>query len=110
MQIEINKKSISDISLTDVNSVIMITPPINQDYWAMRVKLFKDQSIIGFFKFGMIGIGFSQEEDWNTNLPSRTPAKEIFEHIKRNKKYDEISDGDCIKAIELIQKHVPIKE
>ena len=85
---------------------IFATPPIGKNYWLYRVKLHNDQAIIGFPKFNQVGIGFAQEEDWNTNLPSRCEAKEIFEHIKINKKYDEIDDQDCIKAIEIIKEAV----
>ena len=46
--------------------VAMITPPIDEDYWAYRVRLSDTQSIVGFPKFGTVGIGFAVEEDWNT--------------------------------------------
>jgi len=42
-------------------SLVMFTPPVGEDYWLFRVKLFKDQAIIGFPKFGTIGIGFAIE-------------------------------------------------
>ena len=105
MKLEINKNHIKDNGII-ANGAIMITPAIGEDYWSYRVKLHKDQAILGFPKFMQIGIDFAQEEDWNTNLPSMCPAKEIFNHIKHNKKYDEISDEDCIKAIEMIKEAV----
>jgi hypothetical protein len=88
-------------------SVLMVTPPINEDYWLFRVKVSEDQSIVGFPKFGIIGIGFAKEEaDWNTNLPSQTPALQIFNHISHNKGDDSIPDARCIQAIEMIQEAV----
>ena len=87
-------------------SVAMITPPVGQDYWLFRVRLFKDQAIIGFPKFGTIGIGFAVEDaDWNTNLPYDYCPEQIYSHIKANKKYDEITKEDCIQAIVLLTKH-----
>lgn len=82
----------------------MITPPIEESYWRYRVRLTDEQAILGFPKFGMIGIGFAREDDdWNTNLPSSVGAREIFAHIACNKGDDSISDADCIEAIEMIQ-------
>jgi len=87
-------------------AVAMITPPVGQDYWLFRVKLFKDQAIIAFPKFGTIGIGFAiEDEDWNTNLPYSVCPEQLYDHIKANKKYDEISKEDCIQAIKLVIKH-----
>jgi len=48
---------------------IMMTPPINDEWWLFRVKLSDEQAVVGFPKFGTIGIGFAKEDDWNTNLP-----------------------------------------
>ena len=72
----------------------------------MWVKLYKDQSIVGFPKFGLIGIGFAQEENWNTNLPSNSGASTIFNHIRENKKYKQIKNADCVEAIKMIQNIV----
>lgn len=83
---------------------IMMTPAIDEDYWEYRVRLSDTQAIVGFPKFGTIGIGFAQEEDWNTNLPYTSDANRIYEHIRHNKGDDTISDADCIKAIEMIQE------
>ena len=58
---------------------------------------------VGFPKFMQIGIGFQQEEDWNSNLPSTTSAEDIFNHIKDNKGDDSIPDERCIEAIEMIR-------
>ena len=80
-----------------------ITPPIDEDYWAYRVRLSDRQAIVGFPKFSVTGIGFAVEEDWNTNLPSRCDTEEIFEHIRHNKGDDSISDDDVREAIRMIQ-------
>lgn len=84
----------------------MMTPPINEDYWAYRVKLSDTQAIVGFPKFGLIGIGFAVEEDWNTNLPYSKPAEAILAHIGHNKGDDSISDDDALAAIRLVQDAV----
>lgn len=81
----------------------MVTPMVHEDYWSYRVRLSETQAIIGFPKFTTVGIGFANEEDWNTNLPYTTRAEAIFDHIGHNKGDDSITDADCIKAIQLIQ-------
>ena len=87
------------------NTKIMVTPPINEDYWVFRVRLYKDQSVIAFPKFGLMGIGFAiEEDDWNVNLPSNAKAEEICEHIWDNHKYDEITKEQCTEAIEILRK------
>ena len=64
---------------------IAITPAIGEDYWAYRVRLSEAQAIVGFPKFFTVGIGFAQEEDWNTNLPYTCGTEEIYDHIAHNK-------------------------
>jgi hypothetical protein len=83
---------------------IALTPPINEDYWTYRVKLSDTQAIVGFPKFFAIGIGFAQEEDWNTNLPFTCDAEAIYEHIEENKGDEVISREDCLTAIRMIQE------
>jgi hypothetical protein len=83
---------------------LTITPPLDEDYWLFRVKLYEDQAILGFPKFHTIGIGFAQEEDWNTNLPYTCDAEQIYDHIKHNKEYEQITDEQCLEAIQLVQK------
>ena len=85
---------------------IMITPPLDEDYWLFRVKLSSSQSIVGFPKFATIGIGFARETDWNTNLPYTCDAEQIYAHIKHNKADEHLTDEECIKAIQLIQEEV----
>jgi hypothetical protein len=83
---------------------LMLTPPIDEDYWSFRVKLSDAQAIVGFPKFGTIGVGFAQEEDWNTNFPYTCTAEEIYGHIEHNKADDSISREDCIAAIRIVQE------
>src|SRR5262245_46493288 len=74
------------------NSTLLLTPPINEDYWEYRVRVSDTQSIVGFPKFGTIGVGFAVEEDWNTNLPYSCGVDELWDHISYNKGDDSISD------------------
>lgn len=106
--LEINRDFVAVDTTIDLgnNASVMTTPPLDEDYWIFRVKLHEDQAIVGFPKFTTIGIGFAQEEDWNTNLPYTCDAQQIFDHIKHNKKYEEISDESCINAIQLIKNAV----
>lgn len=83
---------------------LAMTPPIDESYWEYRVKLHKDQAIVAFPKFFTIGVGFAQEEDWNTNLPYSCDAEEIADHIWHNHKYDEITRDMVVSAIKLIQE------
>lgn len=87
-----------------VSDRMMMTPPIDEDYWLFRVKLYKDQALLAFPKFMTFGIGFAKEDDWNTNLPYQVETEDIYEHIKHNKKYDEIGKEEIIEAIKLLQK------
>lgn len=104
MQIEFNEKfKAANDTFSKGNVSLMITPPLSEDYWVFRVKLFKDQSLLAFPKFSTIGIGFAQEEDWNTNLPYTCTSTEICEHIYHNKQYDEITKDQVMQAIELLQ-------
>ena len=83
----------------------VITPPIDEDYWAYRVRLSDKQAIVGFPKFFTIGVGFAvEDDDWNTNLPYTCAPDEIFRHIRRNKGDDSISDDDVFEAIRLVQE------
>lgn len=84
--------------------VATMTPPIDEDYWAYRVKLSDTQAIVGFPKFGTIGIGFAVEDDWNTNLPYTSPTDDILRHISHNKGDEAISDEDVREAIRLVQE------
>lgn len=86
-----------------INSAISMTPSLGEDYWAYRVRLSDSQAILGFPKFGTIGVGFAVEDDWNTNLPYTCSAEEIHRHIAHNKGDDAIADEDVRAAIELVR-------
>lgn len=86
---------------------LLLTPPVDEDYWAYRVRLTDRQAIVGFPKFLTIGIGFAVgDDDWNCNLPYTSDAAEIYEHIADNKGDDSITREQCIQAIRLIQDAV----
>ena len=88
-----------------VGNGVLMTPLIDDDYWYWRVKLGDgDQAIVGFPKFTTVGIGFAQEDDWNTNLPFSSSARTIYEHIEHNKGDDAIAAADCREAIELVRE------
>ena len=94
----------------DGSTVVMFTPPINSDYWAYRVRVADGQAVVGFGKFGTIGVGFAEEEDWNTNLPYTSDAESIRRHIWHNRG-DDIEDTPegaalVVRAIEMIQDAV----
>jgi hypothetical protein len=72
------------VILPDDEQTVIMTPPISGDYWAYRVKLTDTQAVVGFPKFFTIGIGFAEEEDWNTNLPYTSTAEAITDHIWHN--------------------------
>jgi hypothetical protein len=82
---------------------IIMGPVVDENYWTFRVKVSDDQAIVGFQKFGSIGVGFAKEEDGNTNLPSTCSTLEIYNHIKHNKGSSSISRDRCLRAIKLIQ-------
>jgi len=82
----------------------MLAPFVNEDYWRFRVRLSDTQAMLGFPKFTTLGIGFAQEEDWNTNLPYTCGTEEIYEHIEHNKGDDTITRDDCVAAIQMIQE------
>jgi hypothetical protein len=109
MKLKLEKKAQPDLSphiAINKKSIAVMTPPIKKEYWSYRVPLSEKQAVVAFPKFGTIGIGFQQEEDWNTNLPHCCSAKDIFDHIAHNKADETISDNDCIKAIEMIQEEI----
>lgn len=108
MQLTLERKSQSDTThkFGVGGRVLMMTPDICPDYWKYRVALTERQAVIGFPKFGCIGIGFAVEDDWNTNLPSNCSAEMIFKHIEHNKGDTAIADADCIEAIGMIQQAV----
>ena len=108
LTVEINKDFVEEnTEIPVMGRTVLITPPLNDEYWVLRVPVSDDQAIVTFPKFLQWGIGFQhEEEDWNCNLPSRCSARMIFDHISHNKGDDSIPDRLCIKAIELIQKTI----
>ena len=103
--LEVNDRHLPSSDFQASNGgVVMITPPLNEDFWYFRVRVSEEQAIVGFPKFGTIGIGFAKETDWNTNLPFTCQATTIYEHIKDNKGSRKITRASCIAAIELIRE------
>ena len=104
--LEVNKKFIDgDKNIHKLgNAIVMVTPKLDEDYWQFRVKVDKDQAIVGFPKFSTIGIGFAKEVNWNTNLPYDTDTTHLWNHIKENKYYTSIPDELCLEAIKMVQK------
>jgi hypothetical protein len=75
--------------------------------WLYRVEVGGGQAVIGFPKFDVIvGVGFEREEDWNTNLPSSVPARDIFEHIRHNRGPATATDEEIVEAIEMVRRAV----
>lgn len=103
MKIEVSNRCLVNV---DPAPGVMITPPIDEDFWIIRVPLSEKQAIVTFPKFGCFAVAFQKEEDWNTNLPHTCDAGEIYEHIKHNKGDDSIKDEDCLEAIRIIQDHL----
>lgn len=83
---------------------VMVTPPLDEDYFIARVRLCRDQAVQVFPKFGIVGCGFAQEEDWNTNLPIACSAGRIAGHIWRNRKYKRITREQVVAAILALQE------
>lgn len=102
--LEVNKNFAENTTVEKLaKSGILITPPLDgENYWTFKVKVTQRQAVIGFQKFGTIGIGFLKEQDWNTNLPFKCETMEIYNHIKHNKGKT-AKESDCIEAIEMIQ-------
>lgn len=73
------------VTIAESQRVLLLTPPISEEYWAYRVRVADGQAVVGFGKFGTIGIGFAVEEDWNTNLPYTSDAISIMRHIWHNR-------------------------
>jgi hypothetical protein len=107
MNVELNsrfQKASDTIHVGD--RVVMVTPPIDENYFVARVHLHKNQYIVCFPKFGTIGCGFAQERDWNTNLPITSEPEVIYNHIAHNKKYKIITKESCIQAITLLREQM----
>ena len=84
---------------------IELTPDIDEDYWSYRVRLSDTQAVVGFPKFGVIGIGFAvEDEDWNVNLPATATTEGIARHIMVNKGDESITAFDVVCAVAMIQR------
>lgn len=86
-------------------SVIMMPPPVDEDYWTYRVRLTKSQAVVGFPKYSTIGVGFTKEREtgYDVNLPYSCPTADIVKHIKSNKGNSRIDDADVFEAVRMIQ-------
>jgi len=72
MKIELNRKFIrakDRFVAPDGKARLITTPPLDKDYWSVRVPLSKSQAIVAFPKFLTIGIGFQIEKaSWTVSL------------------------------------------
>jgi hypothetical protein len=105
LTLEYNPEYVPDLTVVANvgHCTILATPPIDDDYWIMRVPVSENQAIVTFPKFCTYGIGFQHEDDWNTNLPYRCDAEEIYNHIRHNKGDKRITKAKCLDAIRLLQ-------
>lgn len=94
----------SQINKTTYVGGAALAPITDEDYWSYRVMLSDTQAIVGFPKYGTVGIGFAQEEHWNSNLPYTSDTEKIFQHIRENKGDDSITDDACRAAIRVVQE------
>jgi len=82
----------------------VISPVVSDDYWLFRVPLFENQALLAFPKCFTMGIGFAQEEvEQNVNLPYECGIETILKYLKRNKKYEDISDAKIREAIKMLK-------
>jgi hypothetical protein len=103
LTVERNASALSSPVLKVGNTTVLVTPAIGEDFWLLRVKVSETQALVLFPKFGVYGIGFALETDWNTNLPSTLPAERIYAHIAHNKGDKAIPKKRCLQAIEMLQ-------
>lgn len=109
LNLQVNAKFIEANTTRQIGkATVIVTPPLDEEYWLFRVELSDKQAVVGFPKFSTIGIGFQREEDWNTNLPYTCKAEEVYQHIKHNKADTRISKAQCIEAIGLIQEQAAV--
>lgn len=103
-ELVLERRETQEDKTVQIGQHVLLTPEINQDYWSYRVKVSEGQAVVGFPKFGTIGIGFAVEEDWNTNLPYKCPTAEIRRHIWHNRGDDRITKEVVARAIRMIQQ------
>lgn len=106
MELALERRTEQNQTAEVLGGAAAICPPVNEDYWAYRVRLSETQAVLGFPKYSTVGIGFAVEEDWNTNLPFTCDTTQIFEHIRHNKGDDSIEDDAVVAAIRLIREAV----
>lgn len=107
--LERREQSDKTLGVSAGDATVLITPPITDDYWKYRVRVADGQAVVGFPKFGTIGVGFAEEEDWNTNLPYTGDAESIRQHIWHNRApLDDSTESAAlvVRAIEMIQDAV----
>ena len=81
-----------------------MTPPLDENFWLLRIRLSPKQAVVAFSKFGTFGIGFQHEvKEWNCNCVFSLPAERIYDGIKCNKGDRRIPDAVCIRAIKKLQ-------
>jgi len=92
------------ITVSSGDAAVLLAPVLGDDYWTYRVCLTEANAVVGFPKFGTIGIGFAVEEDRNTNLPYlRCSTEEIVEHIWRNRGDERITKEMVTQAVDMIR-------
>lgn len=104
MELKLQTKKQSD--KTKVSEFVSMMTLDTTNYWTHRVQVSPTQAIVGFPKFFTTGIGFENEEDWNTNLPYTSTAEKILSHIWHNRgkaNKGHVFRARCIAAIEMIQ-------
>lgn len=103
MDVQVNASFVNkQPELSGGGATILLTPPLDEDYWLFRVPVSETQAVVAFPKFFTIGIGFQHEEDWNTNLPYTCTAEEIYNHIAHNAAG--APRDTCLEAICAIQE------
>ena len=105
LAVQINRRFV-EANTTLWGGALLVTPPLDEDYWLMRVPVSRTQAIVAFPKFGTVGIGFQRETDWNTNLPYTCETEEIYNHIQHNRGSRSITRATCLEAIRLLQSAI----
>jgi len=53
LKVEVNANQVRDPK--PLGNSVLITPPIGEDYWLLRVPVSKNQAVVCFPKFGQLG-------------------------------------------------------
>lgn len=102
MKLILECKAQQDKTASVLGGAASLAPLVDEKYWAYRVRVSRKQAVLGFPKFGTIGIGFAVEEDWNTNLPYTCHTNEIYAHTEHNRLG--VRPSLCLQAIKMIQE------